>query len=187
MINKKVSNNNITIIDDPYYPNALRSTSFDAEGVPTRQLKLVDKGVFKTYFHNTSTAKKYKTNTNAHAGLIAPEPWNLKLNPGKLSTEKLIQNIKKGIYITNIWYTRFTSYRTGEFSTIPRDGAFYIENGEIKYPIKNIRVTDTMPNVLRSMQDMGNNLTQIRGWEASLPVLTPSVFLKNIGITTPTH
>jgi len=186
MINKKVSNNNITIIDDPYYPNALRSTSFDDEGYPTKPLKLIYKGIFKTYLHNTSTARKYNTKTTGHAGLISPTPWNVKLNPGKLSNDKLIQNIKKGIYITNIWYTRFTSYKTGEFSTIPRDGAFYIENGEIKYPIKNIRVSDTMPNILKNIEEIGNNLTQIRSWEAGLPVLTPSVFLKDIGITTPT-
>lgn len=186
-INKKISNNNVTIIDDPYYPNALRSTPFDAEGVPTKTLKIIDKGVLKTYLHNTSTAKKYKTKTTAHAGLISPEPWNIKLNAGKQSVDKMIKNIKKGIYITNIWYTRFTSYRTGEFSTIPRDGAFYIENGKIKYPIKNMRVSDTMPNILKSIQTIGNDLTQIRSWEAGLPVLTPSVFLKDIGITTPTH
>jgi len=186
-INKKVSNKNVTIIDDPHIPNALRSVSFDEEGYPTKPLKIIDKGILKTYLHNTSTAKKYNTKTTGHAGLISPEPWNLKLIPGKLSHDKLIKNIKKGIYITNRWYTRFTSYRTGEFSTIPRDGTFYIENGEIKHPIKNIRVSDTMPNILKSIDSIGNNLTQIRSWDVSIPALSPSVFLKNIGITTPTH
>ena len=57
--------------------------------------------------------------------MISPVPTNLILkgNKGK------VFDIKKGIYVTNIWYTRFQNYVTGDFSTIPRDGMFLIEDG----------------------------------------------------------
>ena len=59
--------------------------------------------------------------------------------------------MKKGIYITNVWYTRFNNHATGDFSTIPRDGAFYVENGEIKHALKDVRISD---NLLRMMKNI---------------------------------
>ena len=160
---------------------------FDAEGVPTKKNTLIKNGILQTYLHNTSTAKTYKTKTTANAGLTAPEPWNLVVQPGKRKPESLLKDIKKGIHVTNLWYTRFTNYFTGDFSTIPRDGLFYIENGEVKHPIKNVRISDNMLNMMKNIKEVANNTTQTKNWEASEPAITPSILVSNINITKPTN
>ena len=183
-INKNVANENVTLTDDGILPNGMATTPFDSEGVPTRKTITIDKGILKTYLHNTSTARKYKTKTTANAGLIAPQPTNTILKKGDYKFDELF-DVKKGIYITNVWYTRFKNYSTGDFSTIPRDGIFYIENGEVKYPIKNIRVSDNMLNILKNISAIGRKQKQVIGWDFTNPIITPSVRVNDIRITGP--
>jgi len=117
-VTKQVAAKNVTMIDDGAMPNGYHSAKCDDEGVPTQKNVIIDKGVLKTYLHNTTTAYKYKTKTTANAGLTSPEPWNLELGPGNDSESSLFQNVRKGLYITNLWYTRFSDHEAGNFSTI---------------------------------------------------------------------
>src|SRR3989454_5437408 len=61
---------------------AIARKRLDAEGVPTRRNVLVNKGVLKTYLHNTSTAKKFRTKTTGNAGLVSPDPHAIFVKPG---------------------------------------------------------------------------------------------------------
>lgn len=183
--NKQIANKNFNLFDDGALPNGLNSSVFDAEGVPTQRTTLIEKGILKNYLHNTSTAKRYNTKTTANAGLIAPEPTNTVLEPGKNKFEEMLSSVKKGIYVTNVWYTRFQNYNTGDFSTIPRDGIFYIEDGEIKNPIKDIRISENLINIMKSVELIGNEPKQVRGWEVELPIITPSVLARGLNITKP--
>nr|QBM01336.1 hypothetical protein [uncultured archaeon] len=184
-LGRKVASEKVNFYDDGRLKNGLGSSICDAEGVPTQRTCIIKNGFLKTYLHNTSTAKRYKTKTTANAGIIAPQPHNLVLEAGDYSKEELIGKIKKGIYITNIWYTRFNNYTTGDFSTIPRDGAFYIENGKIKYPVKGIRVTSSMLEILNNIDAIGKKQEQIKSWETTVPTITPHVIVKNVSITKP--
>src|SRR5207249_12253762 len=67
-IGKRVASPQLTLYDDGSGDSIARKR-FDAEGVPTRRNLLVNKGILKTYLHNTSTAKKFKTKTTGNAGL----------------------------------------------------------------------------------------------------------------------
>jgi len=174
-LGKKTMNDQVSIYDDGTLKNGYGSSKFDAEGVPTQRNLLVDMGILKNYLHNTSTAKRYNTKTTANAGLIVPEPHTIILKHGDYSRDELIKKIKRGIYITNLWYTRFQNTQTGDFSTIPRDGAFLIENGEIKYPIKGIRVSENLLRIMKNISAIGNDSVQIKGWEVESPVVTPHV------------
>ena len=184
-LNKKIASNDLTLYDDPIFTNGLNSIPFDDEGYPTFKKEIIKNGILKAYLHNTSTAKKYKTKTTGNAGLVAPEPSNIVVENGKISREKLIKDIKNGLLITNVWYTRFTNYSTGDFSTIPRDGIFLIKNGSINGSIKNIRISDNMLRILMNIKDKANDIQQIRSWEAEIPVITPSILVKNVNITRP--
>lgn len=185
-LNKKIASDNLTLIDDGTVANGYGSVKADEEGVPTQRNVLIDKGIFKTYLHNTSTAKKYNVKTTASAGLVSPDPWNIILEKGNKSFDEIIKSVKKGIYVTNQWYTRFQNYSQGDFSTIPRDGIFLIENGEIKNPIKGIRINDNLLRMLSNVSEVGNEPKQIVSWEvSSVPVTTPPVLVKDVNITSP--
>lgn len=183
-IGKRVANKNITLIDDGTIPNGYQSTPFDSEGVPTERTNIIDNGILKTYLHNTSTAKKYKTETTANAGIIAPYPRNIILKGGKISKEKLFENFN-GLYITNVWYTRFQNYLTGDFSTIPRDGIFLCKNGEVAKSVKDIRVSDNLQRMLENIFKVSNKPEWIIWWglDFQVPVFTPYILVKDVNIT----
>jgi len=184
-VEKKVGSEKLTVYDDGTLANGIGSTKADAEGVGTKVNTLIDKGIFKTYLYNTSTARRYKTESTGNAGMISPVPWNIVVKPGKESINRMIKNIKKGIYVTNVWYTRFTNYHTGDFSTIPRDGAFLIRNGKITGSLKGMRISENIIKMLMNIDAVGDKPVHLRTWEADMPVYTPAVLIRNCNITTP--
>ena len=182
-LGQRIAHEGVTIKDIGNMPNAYGTRKFDDEGVPTRETTIIENGELRTYLLNTSMAKKYKTETTANAGLIMPRAWNIYVEPGNHSKEELFSEVKHGVYITNVWYTRFQNYVKGDFSTIPRDGAFLIKNGEIERPIRNIRVSDNMQHILENIAALGKELYQIHWWEVDPPVFTPYVLVRDVGIT----
>jgi len=184
-LNKMIASPIVNIYDDGTMPNALGSSRFDAEGVPSKKTAIIKNGELRTYLHNTSTAKRHHTETTANAGLVSPEPSNIILEKGNHSEKDILKDIKEGYYITNLWYTRFNNYNTGDFSTIPRDAIFYIKDGEIKFPVKHLRISDNILNILKNVKMIGNKPEQIFGWEIEIPVITPMVLVKGLNITKP--
>jgi PmbA protein len=180
---KEVANSKVTLWDDATIPNGLGSTSYDQEGHPTKKNLIVGRGVMRDFLYNTSYAKKYDTESTGNAGLISPDAHNLYLDPGKVSKEKMFDGFN-GLYIANVWYTRFQNYNTGEFSTIPRDGVFLVKDGEFT-PLKEIRVTENMINLMKNVNTIGSDLQQIYSWEVATPVFTPHVKVNDVNITKP--
>jgi len=90
-IGEKVAPENFTMIDTG---KGLYSRRFDDEGVATGENKIIEKGVYKTYLHNTSTAVKFKTKTTGNAGLVAPESWNFKVEAGDHSKDELFDSFR---------------------------------------------------------------------------------------------
>ncbi|MFO7976905.1 MAG: metallopeptidase TldD-related protein [Candidatus Hydrogenedentota bacterium] len=104
--------------------------------------------------------------TTANAGLIAPHPWNVVVSPGDSSLEDMIREVDHGLLVTNVWYTRFQNYHTGDFSTIPRDAAITIDNGELGHAVTGIRISDSLPRLLTSITRLSRKQQQIHWWEA---------------------
>lgn len=184
-VGKKIANEQVSLYDDATLPNGYGSSLFDAEGTPTQRTPIIEKGIFKNYLHNTSTARRYKTKSTGNAGLVSPRAHSIVLKEGDHSKEELFSSVKKGIYITNVWYTRFNNYQTGDFSTIPRDGAFYIENGKIKHALKDIRISENILNLMKNISVLGKELTEIKSWEVETPTTVPYALVKNVNITKP--
>lgn len=186
-MNKTVASDILTIFDDATLPGGMASTKFDAEGVPTSKTTLVRFGVLRNYLHNTSTAKRYGVHTTGNAGIIHPHPWNVVVDKGNLNVWEMLQELKNGLYVTNLWYTRFQNYLTGDFSTIPRDAVFVVENGEITGSIKDIRISDNLPNMLRNIEALSEAREQILGWEVETPVKCGHTLIRNVDVTKSTE
>jgi len=182
-LGQKVAPKIVTLKDNPA-AYSLASRVFDDEGVPARENIFIDKGMLKTYLHNTSTAKIFKTETTGNAGLVFPTPWNVEMNPGDMSKEELFEEVKRGLYLTNTWYTRFQNYAKGDFSTIPRDGIFLVEKGEIKRSLKDIRLSDNALSLLNNIAGISKERQHVHWWgEADPSSLSPYVLIKNVHIT----
>jgi len=182
-LGKEVAPEIVTLKDNPS-AYSLANRVFDDEGVPARENVIIDHGVLKTYLHNTSTAKIFKTETTGNAGLVVPTPWNVEMNPGDMTKDELLKEVKQGLYLTNTWYTRFQNYAKGDFSTIPRDGIFLVENGEIKQSLKDIRISDNALSLLINIAGVSKERQHVHWWgEAEPPSLSPYVLIRNVHIT----
>lgn len=182
-LGQRVAPEFVTLKDNPA-AYSFANRVFDDEGFPTGEKTFIDHGILKTYLHNTSTAKIFKTETTGNAGLVIPTPWNIEMEAGDFTKDELFKELKRGLYLTNTWYTRFQNYAKGDFSTIPRDGIFLVEKGEIKQPLKDIRISDNALNMLRNIAGISKERQHVHWWgEADPPSLSPYVLIKNVHIT----
>ncbi|MFQ5553455.1 MAG: TldD/PmbA family protein [Thermoplasmata archaeon] len=182
-LGEKVAAEGVNVHDDGS-ADTLGGRAFDDEGVPTRPIPLVERGTLQTYLHNTSTAKLFKTETTGNAGFISPEPHALFLEPGEWSRDEMVAEVKDGLWLTNSWYTRYQSYMTGDFSTIPRDGIFRIQNGEVTEVWKDVRLTDNLLHLWSQVEGLGKETQQVKWWyEVPTPSVVPHMLAREIGIT----
>ncbi len=176
----KVGSEKITLIDDALNPELPGSTGFDDEGVATYSKPIIENGVFKTALHNSKTAAKTGTKSTGNAGWISPHPWNLVVTEGTHSLDELVGEVKKGILVTNNWYTRLQNYVEGVFSTITRDALFLIENGKITRPVEKLRIADTLPRLLNNIDALGKTRYDIWWWEVEIPTRTPYILVRQV-------
>ncbi|MBU7032821.1 MAG: TldD/PmbA family protein [Theionarchaea archaeon] len=180
-LGKKVGSENITIAETP---RGLRQSRCDDEGVPTRETTVIEKGILKTFLHNTSTATLFETDTTANAGLVIPQPRNIHMKPGDYTRNELIEEMDTGLLLTNTWYTRFQNIQAGDFSTIPRDAILKIEKGDIVGSLNNIRVSENLLSLYGNVEGVSKEQELIHWWiEANTPSLASHVLARDVHIT----
>jgi len=184
MVGSRVAPEIVTLRDNPA-EYSVENRVFDDEGYPTEGKAIIERGVLKTHLHNTSTAKLFGTETTGNAGLVVPQAWSLELDPGDMGRDEMFSEVGRGLYLTNTWYTRFQNYAAGDFSTIPRDGAFLVKDGEIKGSLKDIRISDNALRMLTGIKAITRERQQIFWWESEYPSLSPYVLVEGVKITRP--
>jgi len=143
----------IDIVDDPLRHRGQRSRSFDAEGVATHVLKLVEDGVLKTWLLDCATARELDMQTTAHAqrgvsSVPSPGPSNLYLAPGAKSPDELIAEIEDGFYVTDLIGSG-ANMVTGDYS---RGAAgIWIEKGERTYPVSEVTIAGHLTEMFASL------------------------------------
>lgn len=159
-LGEKVAGANITVTDDGTIPGLWGTSPFDDEGVPSRRTKVIEKGVLSSYLLNTYTAKKLglKTTGNAARGLSGAASvghGNFFLEPGEKTPEELIKSTPSGFYVTEMLGFG-VNVVNGDFS----QGAsgLWIENGELAYPVREVTIASTLPEMLKSIDAIANDL-----------------------------
>ncbi|HYC26401.1 MAG TPA: metallopeptidase TldD-related protein, partial [Nitrososphaerales archaeon] len=182
-VGKRVASAEFSLVDHGTYRGGLGGRAFDDEGLATGSTEIIGKGVLKGYLHNLTTAKKWKTSSTGNAGYVTPHPWNLEVGAGDATHDEMIGEMKKGIVLTSNWYTRFKNYRTGEFSTVPRDGAYLVENGRVVRGLKGMRAGDDLLRILSSVKMLSKEREWVQWWEVDTPTLCPWVLTEGVTIT----
>ena len=95
----------------------------------------------------------------------------------------MIHGVKRGLFINNSWYTRFQDQSTGTFSTVPRDGVFLIENGEIVGTVSGIRISDSILNILQNISEVSKQEKYVKWWDEIHPSIMPYALIENVNIT----
>ncbi len=182
-IGKDVSSRAVSLLDDPTDRRGIAFVPFDMEGTITRRNVLIEKGILKTYVHSCSTAKRFNTHTTGNAGILNPMPWQLKLMPGTGKVDSMISESRNALLILNTWYTRFQDDRNGVFSTVPRDGIFHVIDGEIVESWSGVRISDSIPNILKSITQTSRDTKWVKWWLEISPSEMPFASLENINIS----
>jgi PmbA protein len=182
-LGKKVARASFDLTDHGITKGGLGGRVFDDEGTRTRSTPIIQGGVLKGYLHNLTTAKKWKTPTTGNAGFVTPHPWNLEVGGGDSSHDEMVREMSKGVILTSNWYTRFKNYRTGEFSTVPRDGAYLVENGKVVKALKGMRMGDDLMRMFSSVRLLSKQREWIEWWEVETPTLCPWILVDGVQIT----
>ena len=93
--------------------------------------------------------------------------------PGTKNEEEIIKSIDSGIYIVDLFYNNFVNPPEGLCTGLTKDGLFKIEHGEIVGSLTNMRWTDTIESIFKSVE-IANNSIQIGGFFVG-STITPSI------------
>ncbi|MFW9854404.1 MAG: TldD/PmbA family protein [Candidatus Thorarchaeota archaeon] len=186
----------VSVYDNGLQPDGLGTAPFDLEGYPRQNTPIFSDGVLVNFIHNTSTAELFQTESTGNSDLVplagrakalAPSPSNTVFNNGDHNFDELLENgSRPTLYVTCNWYTRYTSRISTEYSTIPRDAAFLVENGELRTPVKNFRISDNILSHFANIDAMGNDRVQVEWWQVFVPTWIPTVRVRDCRITTAT-
>ncbi|MCP4636990.1 MAG: metalloprotease PmbA [Methyloversatilis sp.] len=162
-LGKQIFPKHINISERPHLPRAMGSGMFDDDGVATRDREVVENGVLNGYFLSTYSARKLGMQTTGNAG----GSHNLILQSGTQSLDDLIRGIKRGLLVTEL-LGHGVNYVTGDYS---RGAAgYWIENGEIAYPVQEITIAGNLRDMFKGIQAVGSDAL-VRGSKQSGSVL----------------
>jgi predicted Zn-dependent protease len=152
---KKMVHEKVTIYDDGLDPQGL-PVPFDFEGLPKQKVIFFEEGVAKNVTYDSFTAGREGKESTGH-GLIPPNtegpiPFNLFMQAGETHLEEMIRSMRRGIYVTRFHYTNVIDPMKAVITGMTRDGTFWVEEGEIKNPIKNLRFTESILKALSRLK-----------------------------------
>ena len=152
-IDNKVFNDRISIIDDPLMPKKLRSKISDCEGIQSKKKFLIEKGYLKFFFNSLASAKQIKHEPSGHAtrsasSIPSVSYSNLYMENGEVSKRDMIKSLKKGLLITELMGSSI-NYSNGDYSR--GASGFWIENGEICYPVSEITIAGNLVDIFMSL------------------------------------
>ncbi|MBM4120142.1 MAG: TldD/PmbA family protein [Nitrospira sp.] len=163
-LGQKIAPEMVTVYDDGRMFRGLGSRPFDGEGLPTRKTTVVERGVLKSYLLDTYSGKKLGLASTGNASRsVGDSPTvgatNFYLVPGAVAPAEIIRSVKRGLYVTELIGFGINMV-TGDYS---RGAAgFWIENGELAYPVEEITVAGNLKQIFQDIELIGNDL-QFRG------------------------
>jgi PmbA protein len=152
-LGERLFRSGIDVIDDPRRRRGLRSRPFDAEGVATRRLAVVEDGVLKSWFLDSATGRELGFATTGHAqrgvsSTPSPGPSNLHLSAGADTPEALLADIAEGFYVTDL-IGMGVNQVTGDYSR--GASGFWIENGRRSYPVSEVTIAGNLVEMFRTL------------------------------------
>lgn len=151
----------VTIVDDATMRDGLASRPFDGEGVRSAPLTIVKEGRLETYVCDSYAARRLGmrvTGSTARGYQSAPSVGssNLFMVNGESDPSEILKTAGSGLYLTEMFGSGVNGV-TGDFS----QGAsgFWIEDGEITYPVQEITIAGNLLKVLQDVKMVGNDLS----------------------------
>jgi len=173
-LGEKLVDEQVNIYSDPW--NAQMPTGYyNGEGLPQEKRSWIEKGLVKNLTYSRYWAQKKGVQP-------VPFPDGFIMTGGNASLEDLIKGTEKGILVTRLWYIRAVDPQTLLYTGLTRDGTFYIENGEVKYPVKNFRFNESPIIMLNNLEALGRPERTVSG-EGGGSAMIPPMRVKDFTFT----
>ncbi len=164
-LGKQFGSRELNIVDTATLPGLRGSYKYDDEGVPAGKTYLIREGKLVGRLHSRETAAKMKEKPTGNARAISyrfppiVRMTNTYIEPGIVSFEDMVGDIKEGIYARN-WYGGTTSM---EMFTFSAGEAYMIRNGKIAEALRPVVLTGNVFETLRNIDAIGNDLEMNQG------------------------
>ncbi|HIE36644.1 TPA: TldD/PmbA family protein [Candidatus Geothermarchaeota archaeon] len=187
LLGDEIASKNVHIYDNPRMEGSLMATCFDEEGVETRKTDYFIDGIFNDLALNTLIGRKLDRESNGHAGIISPYPYPLIFevdSPIGSEPDDIFKELGDGIYISNVWYTRFANMRLGTMSTLQRDIGLYIEGGKVKGGFMGARLSLTIRDLISKVLFATKPREWIKPWDVWMPSKVGFVAIEGVEVST---
>ncbi|MEM9172211.1 MAG: TldD/PmbA family protein [Pseudomonadota bacterium] len=161
-LGEQVFDERVSAYGDPLDPRVPAAT-WNSEGQPIGKLDVIKNGVVENLFYSRYWAAEKEVEP-------VPQVNNLIMVGGDKTQDELIANTERGILVSRLWYIRALDPQTQLYTGLTRDGTFYIEDGQIKYPVKNFRFNESPVIMLNNLDELGQaKRIGLFGFSAMIP------------------
>lgn len=165
----------LSLIEEPHRPRTSASRPFDAEGLATAERAIVENGVLSGWTLDLATGRKLGLPSTANAsrgtgGPPSPSVGNVTLTPGDKDRDALLREMGTGLLITSFIGSSINA-TTGDYSR--GASGFWVENGEIAYPVNECTVAG-------NLREMLLRLTPANDARAHLSRRVPSLLVEGL-------
>ncbi len=151
----KLFDQRVNIYSDPFNP-AAPTAPFANDGKAAERTDWIKNGKVVNMYNSPFWAKKTGSD---YVPIVRSRDRNsspfIIMDGGNESLEEMIKNTRRGILVTRFWYIRQLDPQSLMYTGLTRDGTFYIENGKIKYPVKNFRFNESPIVMLNNIEALG--------------------------------
>ena len=152
-VGQQVLPTRFSIVEQPHLAEAAGSTAYDSEGVATAERAIVADGVLQGYVLSSYSARRLGLETTANAGGV----HNATVSSSASDLQSLMAQMGEGLLITELMGQGVNAV-TGDYS---RGAAgFWIENGEIAFPVSEITVAGNLRELYAGIVDIGSDVDE---------------------------
>lgn len=175
-LNTQICSKKITLTHTPFKPCS-SSSSFDSEGVPTSEFKVIKNGVLLSYFHCLETSKKMNVLDNGcGSGNSTCSPITLTIKESKKSKEEGFSKIKNGLYVFDVSGLNCgIDGQTLEFS-LPCSAYQIIDGKKANATSMNI-ISGNLKDLFNNVKEVYNDVEENNG------IFTPSMYISKISVS----
>jgi TldD protein len=161
-IGQRVAAKGVTVLDDGTIADRRGSLNVDDEGCATQKNVLIEDGILRGYIQDSLNARLMGVaptgngRRESYAHLPMPRMTNTYMLGGDKDPAEIIASIKKGLYASNFGGGQ-VDITSGKF-VFSASQAWWVENGQLQYPVKGATIVGSGPESLKKITMIGNDL-----------------------------
>ena len=160
-IGEQVAAKGVTVIDQGNIPDRRGSLNIDDEGNPTSRTVLIEDGILMGYMQDETNARLMGMNVTgngrreSYSSVTMPRMTNTFMENGIYERDEIIASLDKGIYAVNFGGGQ-VDITSGKF-VFSASEAWWVENGQLQYPVKGATIIGSGTEVLKHVSMIGND------------------------------